>query len=90
MKRIDDLMLARAVKARVKSGKPLTLIVNSYNMTDLLVASSRRCDDGCTISNVLLVKHATGWDLPVISDLFHGCPSKDPPRFEFHPCYFYQ
>ena len=89
MSELDKQMIMDVREVREADGLRVALLVHNYHGTDLLVASSRVCDDGAEVDTTVLINNGTGYDVPVIIDYYHGCPNGDPFPFEYTPRHFY-
>ena len=70
--RIDDLMLADTIMWRRDTGNLFAMTLEQYNDMYLIVATSRRCNDGCEVNRVLLVSGVAPDDGPTIYQLYAG------------------
>jgi hypothetical protein len=85
---LDKELIARAKESRLESDNDIVLLIHNYNCTDLLVASSRICDDGAEINKTVLINCGTRLDIPEISEAYYGYTKYDPFPFEFKQQYF--
>jgi len=70
--RIDDLMLADTMIARRDLDQDFAMILEQYAGMYLIVATSRRYNDGCEVNRVLLVSGVAPDDGPAIYRLYEG------------------